>query len=479
MEIRTDQFRQIAAEEMANEYSRKFLDAMTGGLSRRRGSLYRDFPDPEQAKAYGIAVRKEAVARLPDLLEEFEENAVANGAKVLWARDAKEANQIVLDIAREKEASYLTKGKSMVTEEMNLNQHLMANGIETFETDLGELIAQLLERPPFHIVGPAINVPVEEVRDIFLEKGVTDTPSTVPEELGYAARLFLREKFHHLKMGITGVNMAVAETGTVVNVENEGNIRFNKSSPKTQVSIMSLEKVVPTLDDALFLLRILCRCCTGQKVSGYATFDNGPKKADEIDGPEELIIVIVDNGRSKHYHDATLRQAFQCIRCGICQAACPVYGKVGGYPYGWAYCGPVGQVLNPLLLGLEGARDLYRACTGCRSCSDVCPTGIEHSEIFKYYKEKEVESDADLKAPSKPFLEARFFEMWSLAVTHDRLWRNGLKMARPLVNKAIRKDGLLRRRLHPLEKWLAGRELPEIPKQTFHERWKEIKGGKP
>ncbi len=352
--------------------------------------------------ACGAAIRAEVLARLPELLEEFEKNAKANGMKVVWARDDKEANEFIKNLAKEKGIKYVTKGKSMVTEETALNELLEKNGIEVWETDLGEFIAQQLHRPPFHIVGPAINVPVEEVRDLFIEKIGLKEPTLDPVQLGYAARLFLRDKFHHVQMGITGVNMAVAETGTIINVENEGNIRFTKSSPPVQVSVMSLEKVIPTMKDALHMVRLLCRNCTGQRLSVYVSMDSGPKKKDEIDGPEELYIVIVDNGRSKIYQDAKAREALRCIRCGACLVACPVWRQIGGYAYGWAYSGPMGQVLNPMLLGLEKTQELYRASTLCGACKSFCPVGIDHPSLFLYYRAKDVLGDPKFQERGPP-----------------------------------------------------------------------------
>ncbi|MBU2645554.1 LUD domain-containing protein, partial [bacterium] len=294
MKIRTEQFLEIANTEINNPQSQAFLSLLPLALNVMRKQAMASFADPVAGSDYGAVIRSEAVARLPELLTAFEKNATANGVRIIWARDAEEANGAILKIARDNHIKYATKGKSMITEELGTNDLLIKNGIDIFESDLGELIVQLLERPPFHIVGPAINVPVEEIRDIFLEKGVLTEPTLDPVALGQAARGFLREKFHHLEMGITGVNMVVAETGTIINVENEGNIRFNKSCPRIQVSVMSIEKVVPTMEDALYMLRLLTRNCTGQKMGAYITFDTGPKKTDEIDGPEELYLVIVD-----------------------------------------------------------------------------------------------------------------------------------------------------------------------------------------
>jgi L-lactate dehydrogenase complex protein LldF len=472
MEIKTEQFCEVAKKTLENAQSFAFLKLRANFVRTRRETALSTFPDAAAAQAYGAAIRAEAIARLPELLEEFEKNALANGARVFWARDAKEANEYIVQLAKERGIEYVTKGKSMVTEELGLNEALEKNGVKAWETDLGEFIIQLLNLPPFHIVGPAINIPVEKVRDLFLEKVNLKEPTLDPVQLGYAARLFLRDKFHRTRMGITGVNIAVAETGTLINVENEGNIRFSKSSPRTQISVMSLEKVVPTLADALHLVRLLCRNCTGQKLSAYISMDNRPKKNDEIDGPEELIIVMVDNGRSKIYQDRLARHAMRCIRCGACLNSCPVYRQIGGYPYGWAYSGPMGQILNPLLLGLERTQDLYRATTLCGACKAVCPAGIDHPNLFLQYRAKDVLGEETFQGKKRPAMERVFFRVWTWAVTRSWFWNGAARMVRPFINKEAR-EGMLRRVRGPFEGWFRSRDLPAMAEKTFHDRWKE------
>ena len=474
MEIKTDRFTELAQKELKNETSRLFLKLIPPVMNAKREAAMESLPDVPAAMACGAAIRAEALARLPELLEEFEKNAQANGMKVVWTRDAKEANEFIKTLAKEKGIQYVTKGKSMVTEETALNELLEKNGIEVWETDLGEFIAQQLHRPPFHIVGPAINVPVEEVRDLFMEKIGLKEPTLDPIQLGYAARLFLRDKFHHVQMGITGVNLAVAETGTIINVENEGNIRFTKSSPPVQVSVMSLEKVIPTMKDALHILRLLCRSCTGQRLSVYITMDSGPKKKDEIDGPEELYLVIVDNGRSKIYQDAKAREALRCIRCGACLVACPVWRQVGGYAYGWAYSGPMGQVLNPLLLGLDKTQELYRASTLCGACKSICPVGIDHPSLFLYYRAKDVLKDPSFKGIGRPWMERQFFKIWSWAASASWAWNMGVRMARPIMNRDAQ-DGIVRKAKGPFEGWFRSRDIPAMAGDTFHDRWKKMK----
>jgi L-lactate dehydrogenase complex protein LldF len=476
MQVKTDQFAEAAKVALRDTYTRSFLDGMHTKVKERLQSMA-SFPDPAAARQLGACIRAEAVARLPELLEEFEENAAARGARVIWARDAAEANRFIVELARKNNITYVTKGKSMVSEEIGLNDALAENGIEVFETDLGEFIIQLLGRTPFHIVGPAINVPVEDICDVFLEKNIIETPTLDPVELGYAARRFLRDKFQRLEMGITGINVAVAETGTIINVENEGNIRFNKSSPRIQVSVMSLEKVVPTIEDAVHLLRLLCRNCTGQKLSAYVSFDSGPQASDEIDGPEQLFIVIVDNGRSNFYADPRARTVLQCIRCGACLGSCPVYTKIGGYPYGWVYSGPIGQILNPLLLGMDKTGDLYRASTLCGNCKTVCPAGIDHPGLFLYFRSMDGEKNAPFKPGRRPFVESVFFSAWARLINYNSWWNAFRKLSRPLVNRCRQRSNVPKMK-GPLYEWLKVRDLPPMPKTSFRDRWKKIEDGK-
>jgi L-lactate dehydrogenase complex protein LldF len=423
------------------------------------------FPDPAAAVELSRSIRQESVARLPELLEEFEANAVKNGARVFWAKDASAANEYILNLCKEKGAGFITKGKSMVTEEIGLNRALAEGGIETFETDLGEFIIQQLNRPPFHIVGPAINIPVSEISGLFLEKGIIKEPTNDAITLGKAVRTHLRDRFRDLKVGIVGVNMAVASNGSFINVENEGNIRLTKSSPETLVAVMSLEKVVPDIKDALHIIRILCRNCVGQKISGYVTLDTGPARPDETDGPKELHIVILDNGRSEIYKDPVTKQVLKCIRCGACLNICPVYSKIGGYPYGFAYSGPMGQMLNPLLLGLEQTKELFCSCTLCGACRDVCPAGINHPELFLYYRSR----IAGTAGPGEKVLYASA----AAAMQSSLAWNLGIKSARLVLNKKVH-DGYISSIEGKADGWFSCRDLPKIADRTFHELWKDL-----
>lgn len=463
MDIKTESFREQARQSLADPTSRTFLDFFLPVLSMVRDIGMASFPDPVAAVARSRAIRNNAVARLGELLERFEAKAIENGTTVYWADDADDANRYILDLIRTNQVSYVTKGKSMISEEIGLNTALSQAGIPVFETDLGEFIIQLLGKPPFHIIGPAINIPPEAIRDAFMAQAGMETATVDPVALGQAARRFLRDKFRHMTLGITGVNMAVAETGSIINVENEGNIRFNKSAPDIQVSVMSLEKIVPSMDEALHMLRILCRHGTGQKLSAYVTVDSGPKKEGEIDGPRELHLVILDNGRSRIYENPRTRQVLQCIRCGACINVCPVFRQIGGYPYGWAYTGPIGTLLNPLFLGLEKTRDLFGACTLCGACKAVCPAGIDHPAMIRYYRERNRAGDRHLNGEGGHPVERLAALAASVVAGHPRLWHGATRAGRGL----LRRFGPRGRRLRA---WTRYRGLPALPDTSFRDR---------
>lgn len=465
MQNKTRMFKEAAARQLANTESREFLNFFLPVLVDIRAIGLGSFSDMDGALEAGREIRKSSVSRLGELLERFEENAKANGAKIYWAKDAEAANEYVLDLINAHEVPFVTKGKSMITEEIGLNEALVANGTEVFETDLGEFIIQLLGCPPFHIIGPAMNIPVDEISRIFVEKGVIDEPSDDPTVLGIAARHFLREKFEKMKLGITGVNMAIAESGSILNIENEGNIRFNKSSPEIQVSIMSLEKVVETLDEAMHMARVISSNGTGQKLSGYVSIDSGPRKEGELDGPKELHIVILDNGRSGIYENPKTREVLQCVRCGACINICPVFRQIGGYPYGWAYTGPIGTLLNPLFLGLEDTKDLFGACTLCKGCKSVCPGGIDHPSMIHYYREL-----AKRKGSLPETLGAKAMEF---GAKHPSLWHTGASMARGRINAEIGKGQESKR----LAGWMEHRDLPEMPEESYRDAVKKGEGG--
>ncbi|MGE5544168.1 MAG: LUD domain-containing protein, partial [Bacillota bacterium] len=382
----TERYREMVLESLKNESQRQLAGRVAGVFKFLRSYALQSYEDPAQVMRDVADTRARSVENMPELLERFEERATAAGAKVYWARNSQEANQIITDIVTAKGIKLAVKGKSMVSEETELNHALEKVGVEVYEGDLGEFIVQQLHQPPFHIVGPAIHLSAEEISDLFVSMMGIE-PTVDPVALGRAARVYLRDKFFSAGVGITGVNVAVAETGSICLVENEGNIRLATSRPRVHIALMSIEKVVADVGEALEAIGLLTRSCTGQKISSYISMITGPRKDGESDGPDELHIVILDNGRSTFYQDPELRQALRCIRCGACLGVCPIYTRIGGPTYGWIYSGPMGAVLNPLLLGVNRSQDLFEACTQCGFCQEVCPGGIRHLELFNRYRQ--------------------------------------------------------------------------------------------
>ncbi len=429
MKIEVEHFREKAASGIADATQRDILNRLRLIFTAVRDYSFSTLKDPDAAMVRARDIRREALGNLPAYLEQFERNVIKNGGVVFWAADHKEARELIVNLARERGVTTVTKGKSMLTEEMGLNELFVESSIDVYETDLGEFIVQQAHRPPFHIVGPALNMPTEEIADLFARvMGVERTLDL--NGLGMQARTFLRDKFKRAQMGVTGVNMAVAETGTIILAENEGNIRFSTSAPKTHVAVMGIEKIVPTMDDALFMLKLLTRSCTGQAISSYISLIDRPKEKGDIDGPEELILVIVDAGRSRIYQDPEVREVLQCIKCGACLNTCPVWSKVGGYAYGWVYSGPIGALLNSLFLGLDRAKDLYHACTLCGKCAEVCPAGIDHPELFLKLREKRATGEARFGAKKPPITERIVHSLWAWGLGDEKRFRLGGKLMR-------------------------------------------------
>ena len=345
-------------------------------LVEKRRAVFDDPEGLETLRAAGNAIKRRALSKLPDLLEQLEKNCTRNGIKVHWAEDPEEANRIVYDIVASHGAGEAVKGKSMVSEEMHLNRYLEDRGIDALETDLGEFIIQLNGETPSHIIVPAIHKNKDEVAHIFHDK-IPDAPYTEDvEALTAIARKTLRTHFTTARIGVSGVNFAVAETGTLLLVENEGNGRMCTTAPDVHVAVMGLEKVVEKLADVPPLLRLLTGSATGQLITTYVNMITSPRKADEKDGPKEVHLVILDNGRSRILADPELRQTLLCIRCGTCLNHCPVYLRIGGHAYGYVYPGPIGKILTPQMEGLDRAGVLATASSLCGACAEVCPVKI-------------------------------------------------------------------------------------------------------
>ena len=441
-----------------------FRKAMDGLMSKRKSAF--EGWDLETLRDLGANIRMRALASLPDLLEQLEQKLTENGITVHWAADGDEACRIVRDICVARDAKTAIKGKSMVSEEMELNHYLEEQGIEALESDLGEYIVQLAEETPSHIIMPAIHKNTGEISQLLHDKTGTDLSNDV-EYLTANARLQLREKFRNADVGISGVNFAVAETGTLCLVENEGNGRMTTTVPPCHIAVTGIEKVVPKLEDVTALLALLTRSATGQHITTYFNMISSPRKANELD--EEVHVVLVDNGRSTIYQDDELLDTLRCIRCGACMNHCPVYTRVGGHTYGTTYPGPIGKILMPHMVGLDEGRHLPTASSLCGACGEVCPVKIPIPDLLVRLRQESV--DGDKLHPAKvrghgakrSGVEAMIWKGWSWMHARPGLYRLGTSL------------GARFRKLQPgkVGAWTQYRTAPKLAPKTLHERMKE------
>lgn len=455
-----------ARAALANEPQRRALRKATDTFGERRlGTLSRT-PDWEAWRSRARAVKDHVLAHLDHYLEQFERNALANGITVHWAADAAEANDIVVRLAREAGTATVVKSKSMTTEEIELNHALESVGIEAVETDLGEWIQQLAHEPPFHIVVPAIHKSREDVAALFEEKVGTPHDASAPV-LTAAAREALRRKFLAAGLGISGANFAIAETGSILILENEGNARLTTSVPAVHVAVVGIEKLLPRIADLDVFLKLLPRSGTGQDLTTYQSLLSGPVPAG-AQGPRAIHVVLLDNGRTRMLDQEVTRQSLACIRCGACLNACPVYQQVGGHAYGSVYPGPIGAVITPQLAGLSRARQLPFASSLCGACRDVCPVKIDIPGLLLHLRREVVEGK---DAPSRRLAERMAFRTWRFAMGSAARYRVFTALARlgqALVPRA------LRRRMPVLAQWAAGRTLPELAPRSFRSQWQEL-----
>ncbi len=387
-------FRQNVLRALNDKQLRNNFKFAMGNFILKRKQVFPDEGETEQLRKIGNAIKKRALQKLPQLLEQLEEKCTQNGIQVHWAQTTLEANHHVLRIMNAHRATRLVKGKSMVSEEMELNEFLRENGIEATETDLGEFIIQLNNEKPSHIIVPAIHKNKAQIAQIFHEK-LANAPYTEDvEELNAIARRTLRQKFFDAQVGLSGVNFAVAQTGTLCLVENEGNGRMCTTVPPVHIAVMGLEKVVEKLEDILPLLRLLIGSATGQLITTYVNMITSPRKNGEKDGPREVHLIILDNGRSQILADPQLRQTLQCIRCGTCLNHCPVYTRIGGHAYGFVYPGPIGKILKPQVEGLKKAGVLATASSLCEACAEVCPVKIPIPQLLRRLRNESYSSNA-------------------------------------------------------------------------------------
>ncbi|MDR1142377.1 MAG: lactate utilization protein [Planctomycetaceae bacterium] len=401
-------------------------------------------------------IKQYVLANLDTLLEQFATKLEAKGIKVLWAADAAEANNLILDLAKKYNAKTAVKGKSMVSEEIGLNHFLEQHGIKALETDLGEYIVQLAGQRPTHIVTPALHLSASEIGQLFADK-LGEKYTAVHEELTAIARKRLRQEFIQADLGFSGVNFGIAETGTLALVENEGNIGLSTSSPNVHIALMGLEKIIPRLDDLPLFLNMLPRMGTGQKLTSYVHLFNGPAPG------REMYLILVDNGRINALKDPEFREILQCIRCGLCMNNCPVYRHVGGWAYGWVYPGPLGSVLVPQLLGIKTAWKLPFACSLCGACSSICPVKIDLAHFLVRLRKKAVQA----KTPAGNWIETltwRNYAFWMQTGFRFRFLMRFVKLG-------IQAAPFLPWHPDKLGAWTRGRTLPKPPKEGSFRAW--------
>jgi L-lactate dehydrogenase complex protein LldF len=430
-------------------------------IQTKRANVVAEMPDWQELREAAHQIKEHTLRHLDSYLQQFEKACVEAGGNVHWARDADEANRIIVEIIRAHNAAEVIKVKTMTSDEISLNSALEAAGITPYETDLADLIVQLGEDKPSHIVVPALHRNKMEIRRIFLEKMKLDELGDRPEDLTEAARRFLREKFLRVKVGISGANFGIAETGSVCVVESEGNGRMCISLPQVLISLMGIEKLIPTFEDLEVFLQLLPRSATGERMNPYNSIWTGVSAAD---GPQEFHVVLVDNGRTNVLADAESRETLDCIRCGACLNACPVYRQTGGHAYGSVYSGPIGAILTPQLQSMKHSQSLPYASSLCGACYEVCPVKINIPEILIHLRGKVVESG------EAPFTERFAMTTAAFAFSNSTRFSAAQKLAR-IGQKPFERDGMLRNLPGMLGAWTATRDLPAIPKESFREWW--------
>jgi L-lactate dehydrogenase complex protein LldF len=453
-------FPAAARKALADPQLRRNLKHATTTIREKSGKVIAELPDWQQLRDAGSALKADTMARLPELLEELEATVTSAGGVVHWAADANEANAIVTELVKATGHDRVIKVKSMATQEIGLNEALEAAGIEPIETDLAELIVQLGHDEPSHILVPAIHRNRSEIREIFLREmpGVDPALTDDPPVLAAAARRYLRETFLSTKVAISGANFAVAETGTLAVVESEGNGRMCLTLPETLITVMGIEKVVPTWQDLEVFLQLLPRASTGERMNPYTSMWTGVTPGD---GPQDFHLVLLDNGRTAVLADEIGRQALHCIRCSACLNVCPVYERTGGHAYGSVYPGPIGAVLSPQLTGVEDNASLPYASSLCGACFDACPVKIDIPSILVHLRTEHVE------AQKRPTPESIAMAAAAYTMDHPRLYAAAQRAARLSRLAGRRGRGLP----PPLNRWTASRDLPDPPEQTFRDWW--------
>ncbi len=453
--IKSDTFKQNASEALHDANLQDALGNLKVGFIQKRLNAIELVPEWQRIRNEARDMKNHVLDNLDHYLLRYERSVTDNGGHVHWAETSADAGEIIVDICKKADAKTVAKGKSMVGEEAEVNRRLEEVGIAPIETDLGEYIIQLAEEPPSHIIAPAVHKTKEQISELFhkhhqqygLTERITERRALVTE-----ARTVLREKFRNADVGITGANFLIAETGQHVLVTNEGNGDLSSNLPRVHIVIVGIEKVVPTLEDASLLLRLLARSATGQHFSNYTSLMGGPKREGDLDGPDEFHVVLVDNKRTELFA-SELREMLRCFRCGACINHCPVYGAVGGHAYGWVYPGPMGSVITPAMVGLEKTRDLPHACTLNGRCAEVCPMSIPLPSLLRKHRRTTFEKQLQTLR-SRTALQA-----WAFVAKRPKLYRFASDMATSVLSRLGRKHGHVKS-LPLVSGWTQARNLP-------------------
>ncbi|NNF27344.1 MAG: iron-sulfur cluster-binding protein [Gemmatimonadetes bacterium] len=460
MDVRSSEYVKRAQQTIEDTPDvRRAVAGATTAFDAARERAYGEI-DSESWRRWAEAVKSHVLTHLDAYLEQAEARLQEGGVTVHWASSGEDVRRIVVDLAKARGVRSVVKGKSMLSEEVELNPALEAEGVRVFETDLGEYVLQLLNDPPSHILGPAIHRSLDDVRRLFSAELGT-SPDAEPDDLAAAARRELRSRFLGADMGITGGNFLVAETGTLALIENEGNIRLTTSLPRIHVALVGIEKLLPTFDDLAGFLQLTARAGTGQPIGCFVSLIQGPARDPNDDGPEEVHVVLVDNERTSVLADDHAWEALRCLRCGACLNTCPVYKQTGGHAYGWVYSGPIGSVLDPGLLGLEQTTPLPFASSLCGACYEVCPVRIPIPELLLYWRREA--QDRGLT----PVTERLAIKAFTHAATHPGLYRGMGKLGTRVAASPIG------RKLPLLSGWTDRREAPVPSPRRFSDFWRE------
>jgi L-lactate dehydrogenase complex protein LldF len=470
--ITTENYVAEAQKAIKNRVLQEALADLQHRFGRATAESYRRLPEGPGLRLKAHEIRMKTIENLDVVLETLAANIQKNGGQVFFAKDGQAAVNYCLQVANQHKVRRVVKGKSMVSEEIGLNHALIDAGIDVSETDLGEYIIQLAGETPSHIIAPAIHKTRNDIGSLFADK--LDIPyDDDPPRLTWSARKALRDKFLAADMGTSGCNIACAETGHITTVSNEGNIRMSTTLPRVHIAIMGMERVASRLEDHDILLRLLCRGAAAQDMATYVSYIGGPRSANQADGPEEFHLVVLDNGRSRILADEQFREMLCCIRCAACLNVCPVYAKIGGHSYGYAYSGPVGAVVTPLLVGINRAKDLCLGETLCGACQDICPVNINLPRMLLALRTKLAEGDTVWGVAPVDRKEKMLFQAWSWMIRNRKWYDLAVKLAATGQKLFTQKDGMIRRLPPPSHGWTKTRDIRPLAAESFIRRWKK------